>query len=358
VSRPRALGLLLLLLAAPALSQEEQFFAPEAASRWQFRWDALARYDHVWNLPRASIERGRFELRPQLAYHVSDRFQLGVRIVGEYGTDDRAENARSFDNYLSDSVRLDRAYLQARPGAFTIDAGVFGLPVTASEMLWDLDIQTPGLAVAWETPLTDSFLRFSAGAFLGPQHSGDETQVFVGQAAWRAAEGSGLRPEVALSYWGLEPEELAGSFLRQNRGAIVGGRAAYASDFQIVDLLVRFRFAVGSIPVVVTVDGAHNFGAFDDSEDDALEAGIAIGKQGAPWNVRYFYVYQHIGRDAVLGAYNTDDWWFHSWAEGHRTGLSVTVAPLLVVRGALVFQRRLDLDTYVSRVTIDLAKLF
>jgi hypothetical protein len=106
------------------------------------------------------------------------------------------------------------------------------------------------------------------------------------------------------------------------------------------------------------VDGAHNFGAFDDSEDDALEAGIAVGKQGAPGNLRYFYVYQHIGRDAVLGAYNTDDWWFHSWAEGHRTGLSVTVFPLVVVRGALVFQRRLDLDSHVSRVTLDLVKLF
>jgi hypothetical protein len=349
--------LLLLLLARPAVGQE-QFFEPEAASKWQFRWDALARYDHVWNLPRASIERGRFEFRPQLAFLVSDRVELGVRVVGEYGTDDRAENARSFDNYLSDSIRLDRAYLHAKPGAFTIDAGQFGLPVTASEMLWDVDIQTPGLAVAWERPLASSSLRLAAGAFVGAQHSGDETQVFVGQAAWRSTGESGLRPEIALSYWGFEPEDLAGSFLRQNRGTIVDGKAAYASDFQIVDLLVRLRFSLGSIPVVVTVDGSHNFGAFEETEDDALEAGIAIGKQGAPWNVRYFYIYQHIGRDAVLGAYNTDDWWFHSWAEGHRTGLSVTVAPLLVLRGTLVFQRRLDLDPHVSRVMVDLFKLF
>jgi hypothetical protein len=356
IPRTALLSLAVLLLPSGIPAQEDQFFEPQAASRWEFRWDALARWDHVWNLPRPSIDRGRFELRPQLSFHLHDRVEIGVRGVGQLGTDDRAENARSFDNYLSDSVRLDRAFLHAKPGAFTIDAGQFGLPILASEMVWDLDIQTPGLAVSWETPVGASAVRLSGGAFLGPQHSGDETRVFVGQTSWRSGDDGGLRTEIALSYWHFEPEDLSGEFLRQNRGAVVGGRAAYASDYQVLDLLVRLRFGIGSIPVAVTLDGVHNFGA--DDEENAFEAAIAAGKQGATGDLRVFYVYQHIERDAVLGAYNTDDWWFHSWAEGHRMGASLTFAPLLLVRGAYVVQRRLDLDAHVSRIMVDLVKLF
>jgi hypothetical protein len=58
------------------------------------------------------------------------------------------------------------------------------------------------------------------------------------------------------------------------------------------------------------------------------------------------------------GAYNTDDWWFHTWARGHRIGAAVTVLPNLFVQGTVAFQRRLDRLTWLNRVMIDLVKMF
>ncbi len=74
--------------------------------------------------------------------------------------------------------------------------------------------------------------------------------------------------------------------------------------------------------------------------------------------MRFFYTFQHIERDALPGAYNSDDWWFHTWARGHRFGLAVTFLPNTFVQGAVVFQERLDRQTWLNRVVIDLVKMF
>src|SRR5688572_27043337 len=145
-------GVFLALLAAtPLLAQEEpQYFEePPPRPRFKLQWEALFRYDLTYQLrARPDIERGRFEVRPELAFLPSDRFKVAVRAVGNLGTDDNDQNARNFDNYRYDGVTLDRWYVEARPGAWTILAGSFGIPLVSSEMLWDRDVPTPGAAVS------------------------------------------------------------------------------------------------------------------------------------------------------------------------------------------------------------------
>ncbi len=60
----------------------------------------------------------------------------------------------------------------------------------------------------------------------------------------------------------------------------------------------------------------------------------------------------------MIGAYNTDDWWFHSWYRGSRAGIAVTILPRVFVQGTVMFQRRLDLPTTLNRITVDLVKMF
>ena len=83
-----------------------------------------------------------------------------------------------------------------------------------------------------------------------------------------------------------------------------------------------------------------------------------MGRVGVPGEWRAFYIYQYVERDAVLGAYNTDDWWFHSWYRGHRAGVAVTILPHVFVQGTLMIQNRLDLVGHLNRVTLDLVKMF
>jgi len=160
----------------------------------------------------------------------------------------------------------------------------------------------------------------------------------------------------------MDPEGLKPVYIRQNYSVIVGGQRAYVSKFHVVDGIVRLRFPLGKVPVAVSLDAAVNLGvageAAREREKSALEASVSVGSVGKPGDWRAFYIYQYVERDALLGAYTTDDWWFHSRYEGHRIGVAYTVLPQVFVQGAVVFQRRLDLKATLNRIMVDLVKMF
>jgi hypothetical protein len=348
-----------LLCVVPAAAQESEYFEPPAPrAKFTFRWEALFRYDSIYHLRvRPDIERGRFEVRPEVAYQPSDRFKVAVRAVGNLGTDDNRENARNFDNYRSDGATIDRWYVEARPGAWTILAGQFGVPLVSSEMLWDKDIQTPGASVSRQMSTGGSTLTLTGAGFYRPQREGDRSKIAAGQVVWRGGDANRFGVEAAASYWDFDLDDLKSHYVRQNVPEPYGGGQRPESGFRLADLLVRFRFLAFALPMTVSLDGIHNFEA-DPGNRDAFEAAVAVGSVGTPGTWRAFYMYQYVQRDAVVGAYNTDDWWFHSRYRGHRTGVAVTVLPQLFVQGAVVFQQRLDLKTTLNRITVDLVKMF
>jgi hypothetical protein len=358
----RALGLFLVLARAASGQEEPVYFEPPPARpEFTFRWDALFRYDRIYHLrARPDIERGRFEARPELGFRISDRFRLGVRAVADLGTDENEENARNFDNYRSRGFTLDRYYLEAKPGAFTIRAGAFGMPLLASEMLWDRDIQTPGAAVSWDVPAGRDSLVLTGAGFFSPQREGDRTRIAAGQLAWRRSNPEGAELEAAVSYWSFDPRDLRAHYLRQNLFVEREGEREYLSDFRILHAALRLRFPVGSLPVLVSLDGLHNFGTRGEAQEyeDAFEGHLAVGRLGKPGDWRAFYSYHYVERDALPGAYNTDDWWFHTWYRGHRVGLAITVLKEVFLQGSVVFQRRLDLKPTLNRITVDLVKMF
>ena len=353
-------------MAAPSRGQEERFFSPDetAKVRLELGWDLLARYDSIYHLVfRPDIERGRFEFRPEAALIFSDRFRVGARAVADWGTDENSENGRNFDNYRSRGVSLERYFVEAKPGPLVLRAGSFGMPLVSTEMLWDRDIQVLGAAAAWEIPAGRSTFTVAGGGFRGPQREGDRTRVAAGQVVWRLGDPATLLVEAAGSFWSLEPDDLKPVYVRQNYSLpAVGGHAAFVSRFEIADLLIRLRFPVGPVPVTVSLDGLSNRGvrgeAEREGEGEAFEGTVSAGRVGAPGNVRAFYTFQYVERDAVLGAYNTDDWWFHSWYQGHRFGVAVTVLPRLFVQGTGMIQKRLDRTNHLNRVTVDLVKMF
>jgi len=349
----------------PAASEQPaEFFQEESKIHLDFRWDFLARYDRVENLViRPSIRRGRFEVRPELDLVFSDRFRIGARAVGDLGTDANTDNARNFDNYRSNGASLERWFVQGKPGQFELIAGSFGMPLTASEMLWDRDIQTPGAAALWETHTGTSTIRLAGAGFYGPQREGDRTRIGAGQIVWRIGDSSSFSFETAAAYWTFDPDSLKPVYLRQNYVQIKpDGSRGYVSDFHLVDLLLRARFRIGSVPVLVSFDGIHNFGvrgeAKADDEDSAFEANVTVGRVGTPGDIRAFYTFQYVERDALPGAYNTDDWWFHTWYRGHRFGAAVTIFPDWFVQGTGMYQQRLDRHNWIARFTMDLVKVF
>lgn len=360
---PSASLLCLALLAGQgaARAQEPQYFEePAAKPHFALLWDFLARYDHIDHLAYyPAISRGRFELRPEGDFVTSGSFRLGVRASLNYGTEPNIDNALYEDNWVSRGAYLDRYYLLWTPGRWTVQAGAFGLPVAASPMLWDrYNIQTPGAAVSYRDTLSPtSKLTFTAAGFYSPQHYRDESILGVGQVVWSSGEESRLAVQASASFWNLDMRNVAPQYYRQNRVVFVNGRVEYKSRFQLLDVLVRLQFPVAGLPVTVSLDAIHNFGAVG-SGPNAYEAGVTVGSVGTPRTFRAFLVYQYIGREALVGAYNTDDWWWHTWAEGYRFGLAYTILPMVYVQPAVVLQRRLDYDYWTNRITVDLVKMF
>ncbi len=282
-----------------------------------------------------------------------------MRAVFNYGTEENYDNALYGDNYVSRGAYVDAYYLLWTPGSWTIRAGAFDQPIASSEMLWDhRDIQTPGAAVSYLDRLgPSSNLTFTAAGFYSPQRYSDESILGVGQVAWNSGEPSRLAIQAAAAFWNLDMRDVAAQYFRQNRVRIVDGRLQYASRFQLLDFLVRLQFPLGGLPVTVGLDFIHNFGIVG-TGPNAYEAAVTVGSVGTPRTWRAFLVYQYIGRDALVGAYNTDDWWWHTWARGYRFGLSYTILPMVYVQPAVVFQRRLDFDYWLNRITVDLVKMF
>lgn len=360
---PLLLATAFLSPAGPAAAQEEQYFPPPSEKpHVAFLWDALARYDLIDHLHfRPEIERIRLEVRPELDLVFSDRFKIGVRAIGDLGSDHNEDNPKNFDNYRSRGASIERYYLEGKPGQLSVLAGAFGMPLVSTEMIWDRDIQTPGVAAAWEIKAGGtSTLTLAAAGFYGPQRDGDHTRIGVGQVVYRTGDPGRLALEAAGSYWHFDPDDLQPIYIRQNYSKIVAGERVYVSRFRIVDALVRLRFALGKVPMAVGLDGAVNLGVADEAshEKSAFEGTVSAGRLGNPGDWRFFYTYQYVERDAVLGAYTTDDWWFHSWHRGSRAGVGVTILPRVFVQATVVFQKRLDLQNTLNRVIVDLVKMF
>jgi hypothetical protein len=347
---------------ATALGQEAEYFPEEQKPRLVFQWDFLARYDRIEKLIfRPDIFRARFEARPELDLVVSQRFRIGARAVADVGTDSNATNDANFDNYRSNGATLERYFVEAKPGPLALRVGSFGMPLVATEMLWDHDIQTLGGSAAWEIPLGASTLTVAGGGFRGPQREGDRTRVAAGQVVWRMGDPTAFSVEAAASYWDFDPKGLRPVFGRQNYFTVdSAGALQFVSRFQIVDGVLRVRFPIGKAPVLVSLDGLANVGVRGEAKNEgtAFEGSVVVGGVGTPGDVRAFYTYQHVERDALLGAYNTDDWWFHTWYEGHRFALAVTVYPRVFIQATGMIQRRLDRQNHLTRVTVDLVKMF
>jgi hypothetical protein len=353
----QTLGLLAgtLLAAAAARGQEPQYFEePPARPKFSLRWDFLARYDRVdhWN-GYEPMQRGRFELRPEVGFEPTETFRIAVRGVFDYGSE--KYNYPEYDNYESRGAALERYYILWQPGAFSVRAGRFGMPLVATEMLWDRDIQTPGAAVAWASP--DGAWTLAGAGFYAPQRDGDRSRIGVGQVVWRAGEESRFQIEAAASYWSYALRDLKPVYIRENTPRFDNGHIGYASGFHVADLILRLRFPLAGLPVLVSLDGMNNFEA-QDRRRLAFEGALVVGRLGTPGNWRAVYSYQYVQRDAIVGAYNGDDWWWHTWYEGHRLALGVTVLPQVYVQGSAVVQRRLDLGFWLNRYMVDLVKMF
>lgn len=351
-------GLATLLLAAAVSAQaadpvlEQHDDAP--AGGWSWFGDVLARYDHLSDLPnhRPDFHRWRGRGRLGALYTAMPTLEFGAAIELAQGSDDNVDNRRNNDNERSDHAGLDQLFLRWRPGESTsVLLGKAVFPLELSPLTWDQDLRPAGVSVDHSIALNE-YDRFQivAGVFAGQHLYDDDSRIGAIQAAWRWHEGAPTRGAVLLSY--LDFSHL-GQLTRQGLSRTntrVGPRLV--SDYRLLDLQLVGHTQFGAMPFEARVDVVRNLGA--DEYDHGGRLSLVLGDRFQPQTFEFGFAWQRIQRDAVMAAFNADDWWFHSWAHGAMPWIGYGLAEHWGVRLA-GFHEKLDIaPKHTDRILFDL----
>lgn len=352
--------LVTLLAASAAMAQDESEEDPllaslpeEGTSSVTFLSNLWLDQDHVSGLPanRADINRtrGRFRFGLDWTFAPSWEF-IAIGRIGQ-GTDSNDDNRRNNDNQRSDDYGLDELLVRWRDGdEAMLQFGKSALPIDLSPMLWDPDIRPAGIAYERVFSLNE-FDRLSlvAGYFEGQHLYGDESLIGAAQVAWDWHTGAPQRVSVVLSWLDFSQlDELARQGLGRTNRVIAG---QYLSDFNMLDLQVKGHADLGDWPINLNLEFVRNLGA--DNSQDGWRIGLSAGDRQVSGRFEFGLVWQRIQRDAVLAAFNSDDWWFHSYMHGQLAWIGYGIDSTWNLRLFGTHEQRDGLPDYTHRVQLE-----
>jgi hypothetical protein len=333
--------------------------APEnanAPSPWIWFGDLLLRANRTEDIPRPvepsfthAFARGRFGV----AWDPIPTLEFGAAIklaaAGNSNDDDRASNVEERSN----DIALDQAYLRWRAGeSAVLLLGKAPLPLPLSPMLWDTDLRPIGASVDVSLATGEyDRLQLSGGWFAGDLPYGDQSRIGAIQAAWHWREGAPVNGSVLLSYLDFSDlgQLVRQGFARTNRR--VGTTTRLVSDYRLLDLQLVGHARVAGLPFEARLDFVRNLGA--DDQNDGARASIVLGDSRRPGGWEFGAAAQRIQRDAVLAAFNSDEWWFHSWTRGVMPWIGYGFNATWSTRLAAFHERRDGVDEYTDRILLD-----
>lgn len=345
---------------ACATAQDLPGVAPDnpdvVVSPWNWFGDVMVRGNRTEDIPRAVepsfsevFGRGRFGVR----YDPILDLELGAAIKLAAASDSNSRDRQHNVNERSNDVAPDQFYLRWTAGqnaSMLLGKAVFPLELTP--MVWDTDLRPIGVSgmVSFAPGEFDRF-QLLAGYFAGDLPYGDDSRIGALQAAYHWHEGAPVTGGVALSY--LDFSDLQQLVLqglsRTNRRD--PGAPNLVSDYRLLDLQFVGRMRVADMPLELRIDLVRNLGA--DDERDGARGSIVLGDSRQPQRWEFGIAGQRIQRDAVMAAFNSDDWWFHSWARGIMPWIAYGFSSTWSVRLAAFHERRDGISEYTDRVLLD-----
>ena len=288
--------------------------------------DILLRYEWTKKIqgPEGEFDESRYliEARPGIEANLGP-FVLGVGGQFNYGKDKNYETplgerpAIIRDNYKSRDARLDLYYGKVDAGPLVVEGGRFVMPLLLTEMIWDNDLRPQGGAASVE--LGKGTARFALrGIYATHSHVfEDGSTMFGGSAELTLQGGPNGSFVVAGSYLEFRDlDTLEPAIVRQNTS--VGG--LIVSDYRVADAQARLVSA-GQMPVEIVADYCWNTAISENNKGLWLAA--TFGKVGIS-RAQLEYTYAKIDKDATVGAFDTDDFYWATGWEGHRIDLGTS----------------------------------
>jgi hypothetical protein len=323
-------GLVLYLASVPAFPQEP---APvyQQPKKLRFTLEAVARYEWTKDIfvnPTSTRDEERFVTWafPGLEANLG-KFQLGGA-GGFYWSDEKNYEpipTPQRDNFRSRDARVDRAFAKFEASWLRVEGGRFTMPIAFTEMIWDKELKPQGGALRLGVSDRGSVKRLGiTGLYAKGSHVfEDETEVIAisGDAVFTAG-GPDATTQLIGSYIEFRKLETVQPFLRrQNLRTVPGGPLAL--DYKVVDLVLRLRRG-GALPLQLVANYCWNTAADDLNHGLWLAAALGSTKVS---RARLDYTYAKVDRDATLGEYPADDFFWTTGWEGHRVDLGFKASP-------------------------------
>lgn len=284
-------------------------------------------------VPRETVDRYRVRWRPGILFLIHPDFEIGLQAEanGIHESDDDVTPPKfpefhtpifDRDNFLRNQVVLSEAFAKYSPSpSLELLGGKFENPFIVTPLVWDREELHPNGGVLSVTRANaDETIRVTGRVadYYATQYHGDRTNVVALQGMLQASSGQ-ARFTFATSYYDHDVKDLEIQLFRTNTR--FGGQLA--NDYNLLDFIGRVRFGF-RIPITGQIDFVKNLAAdvFDPIQagngDEGYFAEFVIGQIQQPHDFRAGISYNHVESDAVLAAYNTDDWWFPTRGEGYR----------------------------------------
>jgi len=289
-------------------------------------------------------DRWRARLVPRVEMTLG-KLDLGVGGDFNYSSDKNVDPEPPLirDNYNSRSARLDLAYADFKPTSWLgLEAGRFPMPVGLTGMIWDRNLRPQGGALSLQIRDRGSLQRLGL-TVLGAEgsHVFDDrhTKMLLVSADTDFLTGPQAHFVLAGSYVKFfDVDRLEPKIRRQNtRVPNVPAPAPLAFQYEVVDGVARFRWD-GSVPIQLVADYCWNRAVSDSNR--GLWLAVVLGSGETPG--RFEYIYADIDKDATVGAYGADDYFWTTGWEGHRGDLGIRATDHASIHAIAQIQRFKD----------------
>jgi hypothetical protein len=340
--RAARLALPCLFATAAVCSAQDANPSYQKQQSFRFAGDTLARYEWTRDLPGddgANESRWRIQARPRLELSAGP-FAFGVGGEFNYSEDYNYEDSGGGtpaiirDNYKSRDARLDLAYGRVKIGPVVAQGGRIFMPLALTEMVWDRDLRPQGGALGLQFGNQTRFAL--TGIYAKGSHVfEDDSVMYGGGAELKLATGQQSSFQVLGSYLQFEDlDQLDPAIRRQNTR--VGGRIV--NDYRVVDVVGRLS-SNGQVPMTLVADYCWNTAL--DTGNRGLWLAVVLGSTDSS-RARAEYTYAKIDRDAVVAAFNTDDFFWGTGWEGHRADIATSATKRSSVHAIAQWQRFKD----------------
>jgi hypothetical protein len=305
-----------------AAQEPDPVYQTGSQNNLRLRADALMRQEWTRDIFVAEDvyvkdDRRRLQFRPRLEFGAG-WFQLGVGGEFNYGSDRNTEPPGQVlirDNYDSRDARLDLAFAALEPVRWLrLEGGRFVMPVALTEMIWDKDLRPQGGAVTLQSKDEAGTRRFALTALAARgSHVFDDDETNMVQLAGllNVPAGPSAHFELVGSFIKFTNFRTMETRIRRQNTRVAG---QFTRAYEIIDVVARLTYG-GTVPVQLVGDFCWNR-KVDDQKRGLWLAMVLGSLRSTP--LRAEYVYAKVDKDATLGAYGADDFfWTTGWA-GHK----------------------------------------